>query len=253
MKEPGHRIGVQLFSVRDRLESDADRTIDALASIGFEGVETAFRDHQTDLDAWATRFAKLGLEVAAVHVPLPITSATQDFMRRQVAAFGADIAIFPGDRNESRAQTETGLRDIAAEFTVAAGFAASIGVRFGIHHHWWELRRLDDGRLAIEHVFDMLPDDVLLQPDGYWCALAGVDVLELSRSFTGRMPVQHIKDGPASDTIQPMTALGAGQVDLDAALELAAEARWWIAELSHSGGDMLDDLRASFRYLNDRR
>jgi sugar phosphate isomerase/epimerase len=251
--EPAHRIGVQLYSVRDRLDDHADATVDALAAIGFEGVETAFRDPDTDLEAWSTRLTRADLRVAAVHVPLPVTGEMQDFVRRHVAVFGADVAIFPGNREEPRAATDAGLREIATEFTVAAAFAASLGIRFGIHHHWWELRRLDDGRLAIEHVFDLLPDDVLLQPDGYWCALAGVDIRELARSFAGRMPVQHIKDGPAADTVAPMTALGRGRVDLDAALALAAEAPWWIAELSHSGGDTLEDLRTSFHYLDERR
>lgn len=246
-------IGVQLYSVRDQLPTRADETIDALAAIGFDGVETAFRDPETNLDAWATRLSRAGLRVAAAHVPLPVTAEAERFARRHVDTLGVEILIYPGNRNEPRADTPRGLRDIADEFTVAATFAASLGVRFGVHHHWWELHRLDDGRLAIEFVNEMLPNDVLLQPDGYWAALAGVDLRELRRAFSGRMPVQHIKDGPAVDAIAAMTALGNGNVDLAASLEVAAEASWWIAELSHSDGNMLDDLGTSFRYLDQRR
>ncbi len=248
-----HRIGVQLYSVRDRLDARPDETIEALVDIGFEGVETAFRDPDTDLDAWAERFARVGLDVAAVHIPLPITRDSQDFVRRHADAFGRGIAIFPGNRQEPRASSEAGLRDIAAEFAAGAAFTASLGMQFGVHHHWWELKRLSDGRLAIDHVFDLLPGDVLLQPDAYWSTFAGVNLGELAITYAGRMPVQHIKDGPAEDAVAPMTALGEGNVDLHAALALASQAPWWISELSHSAGEMLDDLRASFQYLDEYR
>jgi hypothetical protein len=51
----------------------------------------------------------------------------------------------------------------------------------------------------------------------------------------------------------PMTALGEGVVDLPAALSANAAARWHIIEIDDTATDMVEAVRASYRYLVDGR
>jgi sugar phosphate isomerase/epimerase len=246
-------IAVQLFAVREQLNRDPEGTLGELASIGFEGVETAFFDRSVDLGSFRRLLERNGLPIAAAHVQLPVTEEVRGFVARQVDELGVSTIIFNGARDEPRATTSAGVDHIVADFADAAKWAEARGLRFGLHHHWWELRRIDGGKLLLESIVDRLPETVFVEPDCYWAALAEVPMCEITAPFAGRMPLHHIKDGPAKDAVAGMTALGGGNVDVPAAIAAAHDAEWWIAELSHCETDMMEALVASFDYLAGAR
>jgi sugar phosphate isomerase/epimerase len=243
---------VQLWSVRDRLAIDVDGALTALSTIGFEAVETAFYDPATDLTAMGARFRSHGLAVAAAHVELPLSQPIRDHVSRQVDALGVDT-ILAGSRTENRFRDAAGRDAIVEELTAASEWATSQGLTFGIHNHWWELNRAESGRLVWAEIFERLPAQFVVEPDCYWSTMAGVTVAEFVEASRGRAPLFHLKDGPAENPVDPMTALGEGRVDLAEALTSARNARWWVAELSHCAGDMFDALRTSYQYLDHAR
>jgi sugar phosphate isomerase/epimerase len=247
------RLAVQLYAVRDELQRDLDGTLGRLRAIGFEGVETAVYDPAADLVALAGRLAAHDLEVVGVHAMLPTNDEHQEFARRQADAFGTTRVIFPGMREEPRVATVAGFADVVDELRVAAEFLEGHGLCLGVHHHWWELRRLPDGRVGLLAIAEALGEPTFFELDGYWDALAGVDVEPIAQALAGRTPLAHIKDGPADDPSAPMTALGHGAVDLDRQLRAARGAEWWIAELSHCATDMLTALAMCHDYLARRR
>ena len=65
----GNRIGVQLYSVRDRMEKDFTGTLEGVAKIGFKEVEFAgyFNHSPEEVRALLDR---LGLRAPSSHIPL---------------------------------------------------------------------------------------------------------------------------------------------------------------------------------------
>lgn len=247
------RLAVQLWAVREQLAADPDATLARLREIGFEGVETACYDPATDLTAFAARLAAHDLEVVAAHALLPDTPERLAHAAAQAEAFGTARVIYPGAREEPRAATADGLAQVADEYRAAAAAAERAGFTLGIHHHWWELQPLPDGRIPLEVLAEELPPPVFFELDGYWARLGGTEIEPVAAALAGRAPLAHVKDGPADDPDAPMTALGEGAADVAASLRASVDAEWWIAELSHCDGDMLAALQTSHDYLVSRR
>lgn len=85
-----------------------------------------------------------------------------------------------------------------------------------------------------------------LTPTG--CRLAGHDPAAVVQRLGGRVPLLHIKDGPA--TVEDfMVAVGQGVLDFHAIVAAASGAEWLIVELDRCATDMLVAVEQSHRYL----
>jgi sugar phosphate isomerase/epimerase len=123
---------------------------------------------------------------------------------------------------------------------------------FGIHNHWWEFEKMEDGQLPFDHMLSCLRPDVFFEIDVYWVRTAGADPAAIVRKAGLRAPLLHIKDGPCVKG-QPMTAAGTGTVDIPAVAEASAgTAEAWIVELDNCATDMMEAVRQSHRYITGR-
>ena len=67
-----HALGAELYTVRDVLPGAPEKTLQAIAKIGYTEVET---DRLT-MVKYAGLFRKVGLKVTACHVETPLITAT---------------------------------------------------------------------------------------------------------------------------------------------------------------------------------
>ncbi|BBY85541.1 sugar phosphate isomerase/epimerase family protein [Mycolicibacterium tokaiense] len=247
-------VAVQLWSVRDRLASDFDGTVRALAEIGFSGVETAFGvEAELDEDEIrhaATVFAASGLQVCSAHVELPLGD-DRDAVLRQAEILDTRRIIWHGWPEDVRYGSRAGIEELIDVYGRANDVARVEGLEFGIHNHWWELRAVD-GVLPLEILHSALDSSVFFELDVYWSTVAGVDPAALIARLGSRVQLIHVKDGAAQDVDAPMVALGQGSVDLEPTLAAIEHAAWWIVEFDAYDGDILDALTASLRYLDAR-
>ena len=131
-------IAVQLWSVRDALESDFEATLRALAAMGFKGVEFAghygsYAENPTGLRAL---LREVGLQVAGAHVGTDqlrgeILQQTIDFHK----ALGTPWLVIPWDE---RAWDDEGVYELAAELNTLAMRLSADNLRVGYHscHHF---------------------------------------------------------------------------------------------------------------------
>ncbi|MFM8304111.1 MAG: sugar phosphate isomerase/epimerase family protein [Actinomycetota bacterium] len=139
----------------------------------------------------------------------------------------------------------------AAEMLSAATVAgAERNISVGYHNHYWEMAPVD-GRLALLRLFDDADPRAFAEVDIYWAQVGGVAPSELLNALGDRVRLLHVKDGPASDPGQPMTAVGSGAVDIPAALGAAPHAEWHVVELDHCDSDVFAAVEASARFLLD--
>lgn len=236
-------IALQLYSVREALAQDFEATIRRVAGLGYGAVETAGFPGVTPKAA-ARLFRDLGLAVSSAHAPLPLGDKQKEALDL-IEALDVRRAVCAWMPPERFASVEA-IRSLAAELNQAAGVFARRDIAFHYHNHWFELWPVE-GKPGLLHLLEHLDPAVLLEIDIYWVKTGGVDPAGLLRSLGPRVPLLHIKDGPAL-VEAPMTALGEGVMDIPAALAAGA-AEWLIVELDRCASDMFDAVGKSYRYL----
>lgn len=238
-------IALQLYTVRDALTKDFAGVVRRIAAMGYVGVETAGFPGTTPKDA-ARLFKELGLVVCSAHLPLPLGEKKNEVLDT-LAVLGCKRIILGGTPRDLK--TADQVRQACDSFNEANAVAASNGLSFGIHNHWWEFQRVEDGRTAFEVMRERLDPAVFFEVDVYWAKTGGADPLALVPDLGRRAPLLHLKDGPCV-VGQPMVAVGSGTLDFRAIVAAGAgSAEWLIVELDECATDMLAAVEKSYTYL----
>lgn len=238
-------IAVQLYSVRDELTADRAGTLRRLADIGYRMVEPY--DPARDPEGFRALLDENGLAACSTHAPV-LTDAREE-VAAAAAVIGIDTVIVPAIPAEEFADSD-GVARTARRLNDTAAWAAGHGLRLGYHNHHWELSSIVDGRPALEVLADQLSSEVFLEVDVYWAAVGGVDVPDLLARLGERVAYLHVKDGPAIDREDPMTAVGAGSLPIPEILAAAPSDAWRVVELDRCATDMLTALDDSYRYVS---
>lgn len=260
---------VQLYSVREPLETDLGGTLERLAEMGLRNVEAfGFVGRAAELRA---AFDAAGLRAPSGHAAFlsdqlrfgdktievpPLESVLND-----AEALGVELLIDPMVGPDRWASRDEVLRT-AERLNAAAEAAAGRGIRVGYHNHSQEFHHSFDGVTAYELFVSQLRDDVALELDAYWAQVGGQDVPALVGRLGSRLKALHVKDGPvgadpfrtgafdAADLGQ--VPAGAGQVALDEALAAATSLELAVVEFDHYAGDIFEGIEAGVRYLAER-
>lgn len=238
-------VSIQLYTLRDAIDSDLRGTIDSLAERGFDEVELyRFPERAQE---YASALEATGLRAPTVHAQLLTEGADVDAILEAAAHIGAETVIDPYIDPE-RWTSWDDIRRIADDLTDVAGRAARHGLAIGYHNHWWETEyRLDD-EPALEALATVLDPDIMLEVDIYWALVGGVDPVGLLERLGPRVGALHVKDGALAKDASGQTALGAGEVPVLECLRAAPGARR-VIELDHFDGDVWEPVDAGLAYL----
>jgi len=239
-------IALQLVTVREALAKDFVGVMRKVADIGYVGVEPIFNlPGATTVEA-ARLFRKLGLEVPSAHVPLPLGEDRRrvlDFM----ATLGCKRIISAGVGPERYATVDL-IKQTCDLFNEAHAVAVENGMRFGIHNHWLEFQRVE-GRYIYQVMLEHLDPAIFFEIDVYWVRVAGFDPAKVVRELGPRVPLLHIKDGPAVRD-EPQVAVGDGVLDIPSIVGAAkGTAEWLVVELDECATDMMEAVERSYEYL----
>lgn len=238
-------IALQLYTLRDLAAQDFENMVRKVAEIGYLGVETAGFPGTT-AEAAGRLFRELGLQVVGAHSPLPIGDKKNQVIET-MQAIGATRIVNPAfgpDHYQSLSQ----IKRTAETFNEAAAIAASYGMALGIHNHWWEFGQVE-GQYIYEELLRHLDPAVFFEIDTYWVKVAGHSPADVLRQLGSRVPLLHIKDGPADSVEAPMVAVGSGAMDWQAVIPAASAAEWLVVELDRCATDMLEAVTASYAFL----
>lgn len=242
-------ISIQLYSLRPDVyppaRDDFPGVLRTVAEIGYKGVEFAGL-HGNDPKEIRKILDDLGLQVSSSHTGLPTPENVNQLAdveaalgnKRLISGFGPD-----------RFQTVDDCKAAADRFCEAADLLRPYGMTFGFHNHWWEFHTVD-GRKVYDILMAEAPD-VFSELDVYWCAFGGDDPAKVVAQYKSRLPLLHIKDGLLKEGEHIHTAVGSGKLDFPAIIGAADPntLEWLIVELDNSYGDMLADVKQSYRYL----
>lgn len=205
------KVGIQLYTVRDRMAADVPDTLRRLADIGYSEVEFAgyFEHSPAEIRAFLD---DLGLSSPSVHTLLQPMRDMPEQLIEAALTIGHEYLVLAWLRPEER----TTLDDYRRHLELINSFAEqchAAGLKFAYHNHDFEFENLDG----------MRPMDVLLagtdssrmqvELDLYWINKAGADPFAYFENHPGRFPLCHVKDMAADGSFADV---GSGQIDFRA-------------------------------------
>lgn len=239
-------ISVQLYSVRDELARDFSGTVRQVASFGYRAVEAAQFPVGVTPEAAKALFDDLELTVSGIHCPLPLGDNKQVALE-QASTLDTDYLICPMLDADTYFSDVNGIKVACEMLNEANQIAKSANLTLVYHNHWFEMQEVA-GKIAYQHMLDYLDEDVMFELDTYWARVAGLNPVDVIHELEERLPIIHLKDGMAQNTVDAMLALGAGVMDFPAILE-ASPAKWHVVELDRCDTDMMAAIKDSYSYL----
>lgn len=239
-------IALQLYSIREELAPDFASTIRRVAAMGYQAVEAASLPDGLSAEAAKALFDELGINVFSTHSRLPL-GADQDGILEHVKALDVDYVVCPWLDPDPYFASVDGIKTACEMLNEANVVVKDNGMTLAYHNHWFEMEAVE-GKIAYQHMLDYLDDDIMFEFDVYWAKVAGLNPVDVINELGSRAPILHIKDGPANNRDEAMTAVGDGNLDIPAILQ-ASSADWYIVELDRCDTDMLTAVEASYDYL----
>ncbi|MEH0527867.1 sugar phosphate isomerase/epimerase [Streptomyces stelliscabiei] len=234
---------VQLYTLRNAIETDLPGTLARVAALGFENVELwRFEQYR---GAYRRALTETPLRPLSAHASLVDGNASAAV--RAAAELGIGTLIEPhivAQRWTTRADIEAA----AASLNGVARLARDAGVTIGYHNHDHEVRQDFDGRTGLEVFAEALDEDVVLELDTFWAEVGGASAVELISRLGARVRFLHLKDGPYTTTLLEQQPVGQGAMPVADILN-AAPAAVRVVELDDYAGDPFEAVQQSLRHL----
>jgi sugar phosphate isomerase/epimerase len=236
-------IALELYSVRNELARDVRGALQAVARMGYQGVEFAgprgVPPHHSAGEL-KTLLDESGLVCCGWHTPF---SLVQDDALDETIAFnrtlGNDKIIVPGIPAELR-QTRDDWLKLADFFNRLAEKLAAHGMMTGYHNHHVEFSPLE-GELPWDTFFGNTQPSVIMQLDTGNAVYGGANILELLTKYPQRAVTVHLKPysfsaakaNPADAHAGFQPIIGADETPWDEvfrACETVGGTQWYIVE-----------------------
>ena len=205
------RIGIQLYTVRDRMAEDLPGTLHKIARIGYDEVEFAGYFEHTPAQVKGFLDAA-GLVSPSAHTSIDAIRTSPERLIETAQTLGNRYIALGWLAPEERRT----LDDYRRHIDLVAGFAAQCrgaGLRFAWHNHDFEFTELE-GQRPIDLLLNATDSELVqVELDLYWTAKVGVDPLDYFKRYPGRFPLCHIKDMAADGS---MADVGDGRIDFAA-------------------------------------
>ncbi len=237
-------VAVQLYTLRDELEKDFKGTIKKVAELGYEGVEFAGYGGYSAQEV-RELLEQVGLQVAASHISLEQLEENLEGVIAFEKELGNTAIVCPYLLPER--QTEDGYKQLISVLNHAERRCSKEGITLYYHHHDFELKKLPNGKSALETILD--ETNVGVEFDVYWLTKAGENPVEWMKKYQDRARLIHLKDMTTDDK-QLFAPLGTGGVDITDIFNQAEsmDVKWWIIEQDQCEGSALESVKQSLSY-----
>src|SRR6266581_9478975 len=240
------KVGLQLYTVRDKMKEDFEATLARVAEIGYKEVEFAGYFDHTPADVRAI-LDRHGLSAPSTHIMLAELDAWKASLDT-AKAVGHEYIVVPWIPQEKR-MTLDGWKRVAADFNRAAQEAHDAGLQFGYHNHDFEFPKLE-GQVPYDVLLQNTdPKLVQLEIDLYWMTKGGQDPLDYFARWPGRIPLVHVKDSQGAPE-HKMADVGQGKIDwkrIFAKREQAGIKHFFVEH--DQPPQPFDDIATSYKYL----
>lgn len=226
-------IGLQLFSVRGECSKDLPATIEAVAEMGYVGVEPwGYGGDKLEWMGWQVRDVRKmlddsGLTCCGIH--LSTQALLGDNLSRTVELnqeLGNRFLIIAAD--SQRMSAVDSIMELAGILNNVAETLAPLNMCTGYHAHGFDFVQFG-GKTAWEILFGNTDSQVVMQLDIGNCAGGGGDPIAMLRAFPGRARSVHLKDYGGA----PGSVIGEGKADWEEIFRLCDtlhHPEWYVVE-----------------------
>lgn len=221
-------IALQLYSIREDCKNDLPGTLEAVARMGYDGVEFAgYYDYSAE--DLRKMLDDNGLKCCGGHLGID-TLLGDELMK--TAEFnkilGNPFLICPGLPEEYR-DSRDAWRKTADVFNGIAERLTPLGMYTGYHNHWIEFTPLD-GEMPWDTFFGNTTKEVVMQLDSGNALHGGADIVPYLERYPGRALTVHLKEYAADND---KAIIGEGDVRWDVIFNLcetSGATQWYIVE-----------------------
>ena len=229
-------IGLQLYSLRDVAPKDVPGTLDAVAKMGYQGVEFAGY-YGLKAEELRKMLDKSGLLCCGTHTGIDTLAdnaikATVEFNK----TLGNKYLVIPWLDPKTFMSSIAALQDTAKKLTDLADKVKDAGMRVGYHAHGCDFQPVAD-RIPWEVLFSHAGPNVIMQLDTGNCLSAGNDPVAILKKFPKRAATVHLKEWGGA----PDAPIGEGKVpwkDVFEVCETIGGTEWYIVEHESSKNPM---------------
>ncbi len=254
-------IGIQLYTLRNEINDDVSKTIQAVADAGYKQVEM-YNFPNCDPMIEASRASGLAMNsshFAWESVTDPDKQGVTPFAEvlEKANKIGLTDLVIPYLHDHSR-QTLDDYKKLCERCNRGAEQAKKAGIQLSYHNHAFEFEPKEGGKTGYEVMIEEFSPDMHFEVDVFWVVVGGKDPVELIRKLKGRVSQLHLKDlnesqeTPAYGGIpkEAFEELGDGVIDMEPIIDVASEAgvRICHVEQDHSPHP-LKSIRQSMKHL----
>lgn len=198
-------IGIQLWSVRENMKTDAEGTLASLGEMGYSFIEAAgYGDgmfYGMEPVAFKEMVESKGMQFLGSHTGqnLPTEETWNDVMAwwdTAIAAHKAAGVEYIAQPFMSREGYESleGLKRFCDYLNAVGEKCNAQGIRFGYHNHDGEFKELE-GQIIYDFMLQNTdPEKVMFQMDLYWVVVGEKDPVDYVQRYPGRFENWHVKD-----------------------------------------------------------
>lgn len=251
-------IGLQLYTVRDKIQQDLKSTLEKLAKIGYNSIEAAGYSitDGTFYGMAAKPFVEfvngLGMPLHSSHTVFELDSAEK--VIADAAATGAKYIIYPYLSDQFRTNLD-GWKATAEKFNKMGEIAKKNGIKFGYHNHAFEFEKMD-GQIPYDLLLTQTdPSLVTFEMDLYWVTRGGHNPIDFFKKYPGRFELWHVKDMVKTEDMF-FAPVGTGRMDFTgifAEKKTAGMKYFFVEQDSFKDLDPMESVEMSFKYLNQAK
>ena len=213
------RLSVQLYTLRDDLETDLKGTLQKVKDAGLDYVELAGM-YGKSAEEWRAMLDEIGLKASGSHVGLEAFEKDEAAAVAEAKLFGQPYVIVPYVSPDSFREK---LPELKSRMKAVSGAVKANGMSLLYHNHDHEIAEGENGKTLLENLFEGLdPEAVGAELDIAWVKIGGKDPVAYMRTLGPYVKLLHLKDFTMEGGRKWVPA-GQGEVDFDAVLPLAEE------------------------------
>jgi sugar phosphate isomerase/epimerase len=222
------KIGIGLFTLREQLTADVKATIEQVAKIGYNQVETyyGYPGKYEVKGFWgleAKDFNALlkanGLTSPSGHYNVTefLSSGDDKVLKSHIetaATAGQKYFVIPALPTDIRANgTLDDYKRMAAKFNQAAELCQKSGLKLAYHNHNFEFKDQGNGVTGYEILLNETDAKLVgFELDIFWAVNAGLNPVDMFKKNPGRFKMFHVKDMDKTDKAV-FVEVGSGRID----------------------------------------
>ena len=259
-------IGIQLWSVKDVVEKDLKGTLQKIANLGYQQIESypGQKGHYYGMEpaAFSDMLSGMGLNLVSSHFGSGTPNGQASSWREGTMLHGLERLVEKAAQtgqqyltcswmDESLRQTPDDLKRTADLFNRTGETCQKAGLQFAYHNHEFEFGKMGEGMIYDFMLQNTEPSLVQYEMDIYWVVAGGQDPVAYLKKYPNRFPLGHVKDMDKEDRTKN-AVIGQGSIDYLKILKAAKDAgmQHFLVEQETFTQPSIDAMKEDYEYLS---